>query len=36
MDIDPIHQRPGNLLHVALNHGLGTAALPRFVVEESA
>jgi len=36
MNIDPIHQRPGNLLHVALNHRLGTAALPRFVVEESA
>ncbi len=36
MNIDPIHQRPGNLLHVARNHGLGTTTPPRFVVEESA
>ena len=36
MNVNPVHQRPGNLLHVALNHRLGAAAFAGTIIEESA
>src|SRR6266478_4414642 len=36
MNVNPVHQRAGNLLHVALNHRLRATAFTGTVVEKSA